>query len=32
MSDTIRAFMYGLLILLAALIPPIISMIEKIGG
>jgi hypothetical protein len=31
MSDTIRAFLYGVLILVSALIPPIVSLIEKIG-
>ena len=32
MSDTLRALVYGVMILVAALVPPIVSLIEKIGG
>jgi len=29
MSETLRAFMYGVLILVAALVPPIISLLQQ---
>jgi hypothetical protein len=32
MSKTFSAFLYGILILAAALIPPVISAIEQFGG
>jgi hypothetical protein len=32
MSDTFRALMYGVLILLAALIPMIVSLVDRLGG
>ena len=32
MSETLRAFVYGILILAAALIPPVISAIEQFGS
>jgi hypothetical protein len=32
MSETFRAFMYGLLILITALIPPVISLMRQFNG
>ena len=32
MDKTFTAFLYGILILVAALIPPVISAIEQFGG
>ena len=32
MSETFRAFVYGILILAASLIPPVISAIQQFGG
>jgi hypothetical protein len=32
MSETLRAFVYGILILAAALIPPVVSAIQAFGG
>ena len=29
MIDTIRAFLYGVLILVAALIPPVVSLVQQ---
>jgi hypothetical protein len=31
MNETFRAFLYGILILAAALIPPVISLIDVLG-
>jgi hypothetical protein len=31
MGETLRAFIYGILILAAALIPPVVSAIQEIG-
>jgi hypothetical protein len=32
MSETFRAFLYGFLILATALIPPVVSLMEKLSG
>ena len=32
MNENIRAFLYGALILVAALIPPVVSAIQLFGG
>jgi hypothetical protein len=32
MSETLRAFVYGILILAAALIPPVVSAIQVFGS
>ena len=32
MSETFRAFLYGFLILAIALIPPVVSLMEKLSG
>jgi len=32
MNETFRAFLYGIMILATALIPPVISLMEKFGS